>query len=616
MYQSLLTRRYLTSKVMPLLAALAVMLCCAMELIVWSVMGGFLVMLMESGKTLIGDVEIGYENTGIAYYGDLIDRLNKDPLVEAAAPTIETFGLLNLPLSNGARTVVVKGVEPRSFTKVTGFADSLWWRPLEKPLPKDTEARDPRVPFHGYAARLAEAADDFLDYRPEDVAVALKAPRATVDALRDAARRARRLADNGRAVSDEWTGQLREAGASIVALARDTLRTAPPPPAAQGEEALPAPHRAVAHLEARAAAFAYAESMYKRMADLLPQGEALTADGEAAIVLGTQVGGYNERDPAGFLKPLLFLPGNSGTLNVVPMDSRGTPLAMEHRLRRFPIVNQFRSGIFEIDAQTVIVRLDALQRILQMDEGRRIAPGAGAAPRVETGPDGQERFVEPPPTVIQPARVTTILIRAKAGVTADALAKRAREVYEEFADAHAAGPSPPPPVNSPGLRIATWEERNATLIGAVRKETALVMFIFGVISLTSVFLVLAIFWAMVSEKTRDIGVLRAIGASRAGVAWLWIRYGLAIGLIGAVLGGVAAYMIVTNINPIHEWMGEFLGISIWDPRVYYFTTIPSKVDPVKAVIVLASGIVASVIGAAIPAIKAANMHPVRALRWE
>ena len=72
-YQALLTRRYLSSKVMPLLAALAVMLCCAMELIVWSVMGGFLVMLMDSGRTLIGDVEISHDNTGLAYYQDLID---------------------------------------------------------------------------------------------------------------------------------------------------------------------------------------------------------------------------------------------------------------------------------------------------------------------------------------------------------------------------------------------------------------------------------------------------------------------------------------------------------------------------------------------------------------
>ena len=64
MYQALLTRRYLTSKVMPLLAAVAVTLCTAMVLIVWSVMGGFLGMLVASGRTLIG-AQFGFGVTGL-----------------------------------------------------------------------------------------------------------------------------------------------------------------------------------------------------------------------------------------------------------------------------------------------------------------------------------------------------------------------------------------------------------------------------------------------------------------------------------------------------------------------------------------------------------------------
>jgi lipoprotein-releasing system permease protein len=131
-----------------------------------------------------------------------------------------------------------------------------------------------------------------------------------------------------------------------------------------------------------------------------------------------------------------------------------------------------------------------------------------------------------------------------------------------------------------------------------------------------VFLVPAIFWAMVSEKTRDIGILRAIGASRAGVAWLWLRYGLAIGIVGATLGGIVAFLIITNINAIHDWMGSALGLEIWNPKVYYFTEIPSEVQWDKAAIVLLGGVLASVVGALVPALKAANMHPVRALRFE
>ena len=77
MYQSLLTRKYLFSKVMPLLAALAVALSVAMVVVVWSVMGGFLNMLLDQGRGLIGDVAVNYDigRGGVAYYDDLIERL-------------------------------------------------------------------------------------------------------------------------------------------------------------------------------------------------------------------------------------------------------------------------------------------------------------------------------------------------------------------------------------------------------------------------------------------------------------------------------------------------------------------------------------------------------------
>ena len=71
-----------------------------------------------------------------------------------------------------------------------------------------------------------------------------------------------------------------------------------------------------------------------------------------------------------------------------------------------------------------------------------------------------------------------------------------------------------------------------------------------------------------------------------------------------------------NINPIHEWLGTALGLYVWDPRVYYFTQIPSKVEPVRALVVGLSGVMFSLVGAIVPAVRAAAMKPVSALRFE
>ena len=121
---------------------------------------------------------------------------------------------------------------------------------------------------------------------------------------------------------------------------------------------------------------------------------------------------------------------------------------------------------------------------------------------------------------------------------------------------------------------------------------------------------------MVSEKICDIGVFCSLGASMPGVAWFWLRYGMFIGIVGSVVGVAGAYVIVININPIHEWIGETFNLVIWDPSVYYFVEIPREVQLVQAVIVFVSGILTCVLGAAVPAIRAARMDSVKALRFE
>ncbi|MEM1424454.1 MAG: FtsX-like permease family protein, partial [Planctomycetota bacterium] len=229
--------------------------------------------------------------------------------------------------------------------------------------------------------------------------------------------------------------------------------------------------------------------------------------------------------------------------------------------------------------------------------------------------DGTPTVQLPSAREVIPARATNILIRAAQGYTGREAEGAAEAVYAAFAQDNDGYPTWD---GWEDTYVYVWEEKPGLreFINAVRKETGLVLVLFVFISLTAVFLVGAIFWSMVSEKTKDIGILRAVGAGRVGVAWLFVRYGLAIGIVGSLVGGALAYVIVTNINPIHEWLGQTLNLYIWDPSVYYFTEIPSRVEPDKALIVLAGGVLFSALGALIPAARAASMNPVRALRFE
>lgn len=523
MYQALLTRKYLTRKIMPMLAMVAVILSVATILVTWSVMGGFLKTLISSGRTLVGDVAIVWPNVGFGYYDELISDLEADEMIEAATPSIETFGMIQLP-DDRIELVSIKGVDPDTYSSVTGFADTLWWKPITKPTPKDHLGEDVRLQ------------DENLE--------------------------------------------------TMQSLERNGLAMMRPDP--------------------------------------------VTGVDEPAGVLGVEVTGLNYRTSWGGYEPMAtiraksdggvqriesFMPidGSVG-LTVLSLDSNGRPV--DPKTITMPIANEFQSGLYEVDQSTIMVPLGVLQRNLRLDAAQRVLlvkddenPFA-----VEVDPDtGEIRPKMKEVVGIDPARVTTVLVKGADGYELEAIRTRIREIYAVFAQRHA---GEVPSAADMHRQIKTWEDLNRTMISAVKKETGLVLFIFGIVSFTTVFLVLAIFWSMATEKTKDIGVLRALGASTPGVAWLWIRYGAAIGIVGSIIGTLVGYWIVSDINAIHDWMGRTFGLVIWDPRQYYFIEIPSEVDPQKALIVFVVGVLTCVLGALIPAWHSARMDPVKALRFE
>ena len=139
MYQALLTNRYLTSRVIPLLAVAAVALCVALVIVVVSVMTGFLDNIRDSGRKLMGDVVISHPIHGIPHYERLLEELRQTDGVAAATPVIESWGLLKMPYpdtpSKTTRTVQMWGIEPETFEQVTDFSQSIQWRQIEPGSP-------------------------------------------------------------------------------------------------------------------------------------------------------------------------------------------------------------------------------------------------------------------------------------------------------------------------------------------------------------------------------------------------------------------------------------------------------------------------------------------------
>jgi lipoprotein-releasing system permease protein len=118
------------------------------------------------------------------------------------------------------------------------------------------------------------------------------------------------------------------------------------------------------------------------------------------------------------------------------------------------------------------------------------------------------------------------------------------------------------------------------------------------------------------EKTRDIGTLKALGASGRGVMSIFLSYGLLLGFVGSGAGLLGGLLFVDRINQIAVLIENLTGQEVFDPTVYYFTEIPTIVHPITLVWVMAGAIAIAAMASVLPAMRAARMHPVSALRFE
>jgi lipoprotein-releasing system permease protein len=257
------------------------------------------------------------------------------------------------------------------------------------------------------------------------------------------------------------------------------------------------------------------------------------------------------------------------------------------------LVDDCRTNVYPIDRNTVYVPFDKLQKDLGM---------AAETYQEKVG----DQFVDR----VTPARVNEIQIGLNDGVDAAQARDAIEQVVAGIESKYLA------PTDEYPVQVETWDEQQAGFTSAVIHEKVLLTFLFGIISIVAVFLVFCIFYMIVVEKTRDIGIIKSVGASNIGVAQIFLGYGLSLGLLGGGMGLLLAYLVVHNINELHAWLGREMKIVIWDPQTYIFNTIPNTMQSNDVTWIVSIAVLSALAGALVPAIRASRMNPVEALRWE
>ncbi len=167
-----------------------------------------------------------------------------------------------------------------------------------------------------------------------------------------------------------------------------------------------------------------------------------------------------------------------------------------------------------------------------------------------------------------------------------------------------------------GFVIQTWQDLQRPLLSAVNMELTILNILLFLIIAVAGFGILATFFMIVVEKTKDIGILKSLGATSRGVMSIFLGYGLALGAVGTGVGIAIGLVFVARINQIADGIGWLTGRQVFDPTIYYFSKIPTVVDLPMVVLVGLGAVGIAVAASVLPALRAARMHPVEALRYE
>ncbi len=164
--------------------------------------------------------------------------------------------------------------------------------------------------------------------------------------------------------------------------------------------------------------------------------------------------------------------------------------------------------------------------------------------------------------------------------------------------------------------IQTWQDTQRPLLNAVNLELTILNILLFLIIGVAGFGILATFFMIVVEKTRDIGILKSLGAPGRGVMSIFLGYGLSLGTVGTGVGILLGLIFVWNINGIANVIQNITGTKVYDPMIYFFDEIPTIVSPWMVCWVALGAILIAVMASVLPAIRAARLHPVEALRYE
>jgi len=251
------------------------------------------------------------------------------------------------------------------------------------------------------------------------------------------------------------------------------------------------------------------------------------------------------------------------TVDVISPMGNITPFGMMPKMRRFQVAGIFNTGMFEYDSTLAYVSLSEAQQFLGM------------------------------------------------GDVATCIQLKVRDVYKTGELAQVINRELGPPYHA-----RDWMQMNKNILFALKTEKSVMFIILTLIVLVAAFGIASTLFMVVMDKTRDIAILKSMGATSRSIMRIFVFEGVIIGVLGTAIGVLSGLLVALNLEPIVSAVQKVTGFELFSKDIYYLDHFPSQVIPSDVILISVTAVLISFAATLYPSWAASRMSPAEALRYE